>query len=371
MSGLRLKDQRLILPAAGVFFFVASLVGAVAQHQFAMDFHHSYWPAGRAVLDGHSPFLQVPDAALSAGPFIYPPVGALLMVPFGLLPHVVADVVMTAIAIGSILGALYVLGVRDLRCYGAALFWFPVYSAVQNANLSALLVLALALIWRYRDRVLPAALVIALCVAVKLFLWPLFVWLAVTRRWRTAFAAAGMTVALSVVGWLVVGFGQLHQFLHVLSVADRLGQSFVYTPGNFLMRLGVASSPAHAVAMILGVVVLAAVVVSARRPDGDRLAFTFTIAAALLLSPIVWIHYFTLLLVPLAIGRPGFSRVWLLPAILLFVPSPPYHPSAVEIALVLGVVATLIYASVRRVLPDSPRRAGAPEPAAAVSGAAG
>jgi hypothetical protein len=40
---------------------------------------------------------------------------------------------------------------------------------------------------------------------------------------------------------------------------------------------------------------------------------TLCLAAALAASPIVWVHYFLLLLVPLALTRPTLSPLWLVP----------------------------------------------------------
>ena len=44
----------------------------------------------------------------------------------------------------------------------------------------------------------------------------------------------------------------------------------------------------------------------ARRGDEER-SFTCAVAATLALSPIVWLHYLVVLLVPMAIARPRFS----------------------------------------------------------------
>jgi len=48
-------------------------------------------------------------------------------------------------------------------------------------------------------------------------------------------------------------------------------------------------------------------------PDRDASALTLVLAAALAASPIVWIHYFLLLLVPIALTRPRLSLLWLVP----------------------------------------------------------
>ena len=64
-------------------------------------------------------------------------------------------------------------------------------------------------------------------------------------------------------------------------------------------------------------------VILARRGDDER-AFTCAVAATLALSPIVWLHYLVALLVPLAILRPRFSAIWLLPVLLWVSPKPGY-----------------------------------------------
>ena len=61
-----------------------------------------------------------------------------------------------------------------------------------------------------------------------------------------------------------------------------------------------------------GGVVFAAVVV-ARRGD-ERRAFILAIAAVLACTPIVWLHYFSLLLVVVAVARPALAPVWFVPA---------------------------------------------------------
>jgi len=62
----------------------------------------------------------------------------------------------------------------------------------------------------------------------------------------------------------------------------------------------------------MGWTLLGLAVILARRGDDVR-AFTLAIAAALALTPILWWHYLALLIVPLALTRPRFSPIWLLP----------------------------------------------------------
>jgi hypothetical protein len=49
------------------------------------------------------------------------------------------------------------------------------------------------------------------------------------------------------------------------------------------------------------------------RHADDRLLFAAAIIAALLLSPILWLHYLTLLFAAMAVLRPRLSVAWLVP----------------------------------------------------------
>src|SRR5262249_12788009 len=86
-------------------------------------------------------------------------------------------------------------------------------------------------------------------------------------------------------------------------------------------------------------------VVLARRGDDER-SFICTIAATLALTPIVWLHYLTLLLVPMAIARPRLSALWFVP-ILLWVSPRPGYPVGYETyapAIVTTVVVIFLLA---------------------------
>jgi hypothetical protein len=57
-------------------------------------------------------------------------------------------------------------------------------------------------------------------------------------------------------------------------------------------------------------------VAMSRRRD-DLGSFAWAITAALLASPMVWTHYYSLLLVPLALATPTWGIVWLAPFLAL------------------------------------------------------
>src|SRR4051794_5630335 len=300
-----MRSRRLIevayLGVLPVIWYLLVVRAAADRGVLAFDTHHAFWPAARSVLHGGSPYGPVTHTTIEAGTaFIYPPAGALALSPLGLLPRVVADVLMSLGAVAAMFGVLRVLGVRDWRCYAALSLWYPFYVSFQNANVSALLALGVALAWRYRERTVAAGVLVGALVAVKLFLWPLFVWLAFTRR-RSAAVSVATCAGLSLAGVVVLGGPETQRFLDAASAADRVARGSTFSPYNLFAAAGAGSVVAHLLTYALGAALLVALVVVSRRADGERRALVAAVGAALVLSPVVWQHYFVLLAVPLAL----------------------------------------------------------------------
>lgn len=266
-----------------------------------------------AVMHGHSPYPPaVRSALLPATHLVYPPLVAYLMAPFALLPREVAGAIWFALMFSCIVAALAVLDVRDWRCYVAVFAWYPVADTLVLGTLAPLLALALALLWRWRSRSVSTAIVLALAIVAKLFLWPLVVWLAATRRWR----AAALTLLLSTVFFLVpfapLGWTTLRSYPHLLSVLNRVFGPASFSVHNALNGAGAHGSLALALTALAGLSLCGAIVLLGRH-EKDQQAFVLAITTALVMSPISWVHYYVLLLVPLAIARPRFSALWAAP----------------------------------------------------------
>ena len=58
---------------------------------------------------------------------------------------------------------------------------------------------------------------------------------------------------------------------------------------------------------------LVLIAVRSRKPGNDAVTFVIVIGAALAFSPIIWLHYFVLLFIPIGIVRPRLSWLWALP----------------------------------------------------------
>jgi Glycosyltransferase family 87 len=299
-------------------FVVVALVRYTAAHPavFGYDFKATIYEPGRAVLLGHSPY---PDAAVGSlvgrPTFVYPPLLLWIDVPIALLPLHVAQAVWTILLEGGIAAAMYLLGVRDWRCFGLALLTVPTLDGLAVGNVTLLLVPALALVWTSRDRRLALGIAVGLLVGVKLLMWPLFVWLLVTRRARSALIAAA-TGAISVLGsWALIGMRGFAEYPHLLHiVSTQTAGPRAYSIAVLSETFGLSLATGHLIQWAAGAALLAVAGVIARGTNGDRRSFSAVVIAALVISPVVWLHYFAFLLVPIALLRPRLSAVWAVPA---------------------------------------------------------
>jgi hypothetical protein len=366
----RWRERVPQLPAA-VWYWVGAGLGVACVVRAAMIYRPK-WDApvaaydldiflrgASAVLDGASPYVYSADQT-----YAYPPLLAFLVAPLEPLSAGVATAVWTLVSLAAIVGALLLLGVRDWRCLALTLVYPVTRSAVDLGTIGPLLLLGVAAAWRWRDRLLVPAAALGAAVALKLFLWPLAVWLAVTGRIRAAAAAAGFAVGLVFVPWAALGFTGLDAYpglLRRLSSEEGWASYSVYALG-LRVHLPEAAAIVLSVAVVAGLLAAAAWAArDARRTllERDSASLTLALAAALASTPIVWSHYFLLLVVPLALARPRLSALWLLPFA--------YYPlggaawpgaDARKLALALAVTLPLLGVAVLR------RTAGPGEPAA-------
>lgn len=326
-----------------VFTAVETTLAATHIHKLAFDFDHAYYPAARLVLHGASPYGPTTHAALGTQTaFVYPPIGAYLTTPFTVLPHLPADLVVTALATLAVPALLATLGVRDWRCMGAALLWWPTVSAIRLGTVSLALALGVALAWKLRERPVPAGVVVGLVVAVKLLLWPLVIWLAITRRTKTALIAAGSSVAFILVPWIPIRGAGLLSYPHRLMLLSSLEAKRGFSPAALFADLGSSWTTAQVLGYGLGCLLL---VWAFKRRSCDATALALTLGASLLLSPILWPNYLVLLLVPLALTRPRLDVWWLLPVAMFTQRA--FDPAEWEIVMFLGIFAALVLAMAR------------------------
>lgn len=350
--------QRLLLGALALLASVLvgwAVLEAASDPELFPDFGREIWHPGRALLEGESPLRNYATAGGSGT--VYPPAATVLTLPYALVPYRIAAALWVLTLMAATVAALVICGVRDWRCLLLAGTCPPVVAGIANGNATALLLFALAAIWAWRDRPLRAGTILGVAVAGKLLLAPLFFWLVFTRRLRAAAAAAAVALTVSVLGAAVVGLERVDDFVDVSrqNVEDFAGRADSLV--SLLVNLLDWSLEAATVAAALVASGALAIAWLSRRSDVASL--TWALAAILLVSPIVWSHYFALLLVPIGLVAPTLSAMWLLP----WVAAPSATPESGSLEAVVdpatGVALVLLVA----VLVGARRSRARPAPA--------
>ena len=323
--------------------------------------------AADAVRSGASPYaIDLPAGWLG---YVYPPLLAWLVTPLTFLSMPVAVSLWAVLSVLFVVAALWILGVRDWRCYPVALLWPFNREAIEFGTIDALLVFVVAVCWRYRDATLRAPVATGFAVALKLFLWPLALWLGLTGRLRTAWLSVLAAAVFVLVPWALIDFQDISRYPALLrEVAAQ--QDGSYSLASLGETLGFAAEFATVVSTVVGAGLLYLAYRAAREPlhdvdARDSRSFTLIIAAALALTPVVWNHYFVLLLVPVAISRPRLSGLWFAPLALsgLYL-ADDYGPSPdgrlLPFVAVIGVAAGMIVLALQP--PGTHREALGPDP---------
>lgn len=351
VRGLSRACSRLapVTALAGLALVSLSLAANVRGGLFGIDFHGTIWQAGRDVLAGRNPYPAADAASLAAkgNPAVYPAPTLVATSPFGLLPVTAAAILWDLLGLAALVSALRLVGVRDWRVLAIVLLSFPVASTFMLAQLDPFLALGCALAWRWRDaRGARLAVCVGATVAAKVFLWPLLLWLVAIGRRKQALGALAFGAGAAVAGWAIVGFSTLRGYPTLLSaLTDAFG-----TDGYSLMALGTRLGASTSIARLLplaALVVLCAVCVRLARRGRRTDALVAAVAAGILGSPILWMHYVVILLVVWAAKRPSLCAAWALPV--AFWLSPTENPeSGLDFALGLLTILAIVSLGVRR-----------------------
>jgi hypothetical protein len=335
---------------------------------FLYDFKGGLYDAGRDVLHGHNPYRLVfleheaavkraggqPETSFSVP--VYPAPALLAATPLALLPYRLAGLIWLALSAGALVLALRIAGVSDRRCYALAFAPMGAIDSFVLGALTPLLCLGIALVWRYRERALPAAAAVTAVTLAKLFLWPLAVWLVIRGRLRAAALSAVLIAAATFFSWAAIGFAGFTDYPRMVADLAYVSEGAGVSTVAGLLALGAGHVAARVIALGAACLLLLVAARLRRSPDGDRRSFSLAVVAGLVASPMVWPHYLVLLIVPIALTSPQLSALWYLPLLSYVAPfgQPGLHPWA--IAPYLLIVAGVGYATARR--PRRPCRIG-------------
>lgn len=307
-----LRDPLLLLAVPITFATLQVVVGYPAGWPIGFDFRGTLWEPARAVLEGGAIYPEpTRDSVLVGNPAVYPPVFILAAVPLAFLPVGLASSLWFLILGMCVLAAMWIVGLRDWRCHVLAVTSPVVVHGLFFGNLTIVLVLLVALAWRYRDNARIVGIAVGVAVAAKLFVAPLVLWLVFTRRFRAAAWSVATAVVLVLGAWALIGFEGLRDYPRLLAEVQEVYAIRSVSLSTVAGALGAPVSVAVGFAALAGLAAVGVAAYFARRPGGDTIAFTLTILGSVIASPIVWPNYAALLLVPLAVVVTRFAPVWL------------------------------------------------------------
>ena len=360
-DGLRGVLSKLLFGVVPLVMTIGLLASAYSSGPFLYDFHGDLYEAGTAIVRGENPYhpayvehqaelrrAGLPGASVIATP-VYPPPVLLVALPFTQLPYDLAGALFALLSIAAFAGGLYLLGVRDWRCFGVAFASWPVLHGLLLGALTPFLVLGLGVAWRYRDRVAAPAASVAAIVAAKLFPWLVGFWLLITRRFRTAAIAVAAVLVATFAAWAAIGFDGMTSYPAMMADLNYLCSSAGVSVVAGLLALGAGSTVAQGVAALLALTIVGGAWRLARSPDRDevdRVVLSLVVIAALVAAPIVWPHYFALAFVPIALRSPRLSAIWFVPLLAWAAPiaqSTEHHWAVVPY---LAIVAVLVWSVV-------------------------
>ena len=321
------------------------LLGSAASYQ-ERDVLQEYLMA-KALVTGMNPYLSLDKLAqmfigltsFLPHPAPYPPFVAIFSTPllaFNLNQVIIVWFVIEFLCLMAIAGMLTVLWKGKLDWIWAIfilfvlLCWYPVMVDLLYGQLTILLttlVLA-ALLATRNDKKVLAGVLIGLSVALKMFTWPLIIYFALKKDWRTFISSGVTAIGLNLVALFVMGIGPIsdyylrvtmqvtaiyHSFLKnysLWSIGYRLFDGTRPTGGNYISAPPIIDLPQIAPIVSAGLAaafLLAGLIWALRSRDQD-IAYAIVVCVIVGVSPISWDHYYVMIVISLVILLINLAR---------------------------------------------------------------
>ena len=338
----QLRQRRLntliLVVAAGIqlitLYIIRRYVAAPDGGDFCRDA-----VAMRRILAGQSPYAHVSTCGILFD-VPHPPAYFLLIGPFALLPVTWGAALWDVVGLVALALSLALI-VRELRLsvspavmallLAALISWPPLLQTLLEAQVSPILLLLLTLAWLWgrHGRSAWAGAALGLAAAVRLFPALAVVYFLVRRDWRATLSAIGVFMGLELLATPMVGgiagvrayitveapaasaFWITHEhnvslfgFTHLLFIGPRAVRPLISAPW--------LTSPLTyaALAVLLALLVWRGWRHRHQSVAADQYTFLAYIPLMLLASPLTWLHYFVMLLLPLTVLFANTQHRW-------------------------------------------------------------
>jgi hypothetical protein len=291
-----------------VAFAVAALAVAVVGFSNLADFGYdleAYLDAAARLAAYGSPYqAETLDGPFRPGPYglyLYAPPLAVAMLPFADADPDLVALGWAVLRIATIGTACAIIPVRPairLVAFAMTALSAPALHDLSVGNVSTLLLLPMAAMWRWLDR--PAGSVaLALAGSLRPSLGLFVVWWLLRRQLKPIAWTAIASLALVVVTLPFVGLQGYIDYLSVLrNVSDAMGVRNNVDLGTVALGIGWSHEAATLLLAFGHVLALGALLAAVRR---DReTGFIVTLMASLLLMPLLWPHYAVAFVFPAA-----------------------------------------------------------------------
>ena len=299
---------------------------SVRTAQFDFSDFYTWAYAARVGLNPYSHDAVIPLAhrlGVEAMPANYPPPFILALEPLSLVPPLQAFWIWHGVNFCLLLITVWLL-VADLHpsqkriaFASAALLYGPVTDALFWGQVEPFLLLMLVIALRQSAarRDIASGIAVGLAALCKIYPVVLLGYFLLSRRW-TVVVSTGLTILLGILlSMLAFGSELSVDFLHQISrtAGDKfwsytLNASLGAVVAKTLWMVaghnyGLAMKLTRTALIVLAVSAVLAMTIrgtlSANRRDDDSIGFGLWVAATVLLTPIVWPHHLTVLLIPL------------------------------------------------------------------------
>src|SRR4051812_6986607 len=253
------------------------------------------------------------NGPFQAGPFdlyLYSPVPVVLMLPFGYLTTDGGALIFLVIRLAMLVTMCAMMPINRtarLATLAVACVSAPVLQDLNLGNVSLIVTFLAVVAWRFIDRPL-ASVAIAAAASLRPTMAIFGLWWVLRRQWRAVAWTAIAGLVLIVITLPFVGIAGWNDYLVLLTNLTNFEGVF----RNFALEALAARAGAPewvaSAALFAGYAGAGVAVALSLRRDRD-VSFVVTLGATLLLSPLLWDHYMTNLLVPAGLLA-GRGRPW-------------------------------------------------------------